>query len=123
MSCPEAEYIVSSVGTTTCRDGYEYITTLDECEAASNKLDTAGWNGEALDGHQDRLPYCWIGRAGKGNFNSGGKSGDKHAKSKLICKALQTTSVLLLDISQMSPSKPLPPQCPWRLVFLSGLFF
>jgi len=53
---------------------------------------TLGWNAERADityTGPDRLPYCWMGSGGKGNFNAAGDSGSGaggDSNSWLICQ-------------------------------------
>ena len=79
-------YLIATKGELYCPQGYESIATFEKCKLASTAVGTLGWNGEILNGHSHRMPYCWIGVAGKANYNGNGDHSDGYSDSKLICK-------------------------------------
>jgi len=83
-----ADYVLAnSIGATACPRGFAYITNMDECNLARKALDGVdGWNDEGLKTHSARMPFCWVGRDKKANYNPSGDWGADFSKSTLICK-------------------------------------
>lgn len=73
------------MGDVVCPSGYVYINDFDECNNARLQLGIKQWNGNNLNTHNHRLPYCWVGQSGKANFNEYGDVGSNPSLSVLIC--------------------------------------
>jgi len=81
-------YIIGSKGDTACPAGYEYIKTSAMCDEARFKLNITERKKKDDAWRKVRLPWCWLSRWGKANFNSHGDVGyGDHSKSRLLCKA------------------------------------
>jgi FkbM family methyltransferase len=81
-------YMLGDAGSDVCPTSYEPVKSHKECNTARQAMGK-DYNGMDFKSSDFRLPYCWLGGAGKANFNPDGDSGTGEDKrlSKLICKS------------------------------------
>ena len=76
-------------GASECPSGYKPIRSLSRCNEARNVLLISKWKAEKSNTSPGRLPYCWVGRGGRANYNSNGDIGSdpsKTSEGRLICE-------------------------------------
>jgi len=76
-----SHYRVLDHGETKCPTGWTFLETAKECEEASIThvaMNDGEWNGEKFGDSAQRLPFCFVGPYGGGNWNANGDVGDGH---------------------------------------------
>jgi len=78
---PFMHYRVLDQGEIECPIGWTFLETEKECEEASKThvaMNDGEWNGEQFSDSAQRLPFCFVGPYGGGNWNPNGDIGDGH---------------------------------------------